>query len=59
MCIRDRYWHCHFVQKLHTEPELEFKSMHRMCDDLKTEHDDEMIENGLQVRQDFLFWMLA
>ena len=29
------YWHCHFVQKLHTEPELEFKSMHRMCDDLR------------------------
>ncbi|MCB6184707.1 DNA photolyase family protein [Leeia sp. TBRC 13508] len=22
------YWHCHFIQKLETEPEIEFKAMH-------------------------------
>ena len=37
------YWHCHFVQKLHTEPELEFNSMHRMCDDLRPEYDLSLI----------------
>ena len=37
------YWHCHFVQKLHTEPELEFFSMHRMCDSLRTKNDKRSI----------------
>ena len=49
------YWHCHFVQKLHTEPELEFNSMHRMCDDLRTEHDDEMIEKWITGKTGFPF----
>ena len=49
------YWHCHFVQKLHTEPELEFKSMHRMCDDLRAEHDDEMIEKWITGKTGFPF----
>ena len=49
------YWHCHFVQKLHTEPELEFKSMHSMCDDLRTEHDDEMIEKWITGKTGFPF----
>ena len=49
------YWHCHFVQKLHTEPELEFKSMHRMCDDLRAEHDDEMIEKWISGKTGFPF----
>jgi len=49
------YWHCHFVQKLHTEPELEFQSMHRMCDDLRTEHDDEMIEKWITGKTGFPF----
>ena len=49
------YWHCHFVQKLHTEPELEFKSMHRMCDDLRVEHDDEMIEKWITGKTGFPF----
>ena len=29
------YWHCHFIQKLETEPAIEFNSMHSMCDDLR------------------------
>ena len=27
-------WHCHFIQKLEDEPELEFKAMHPMYDEL-------------------------
>ena len=49
------YWHCHFVQKLHTEPELEFNSMHRMCDDLRPEYDNEMIEKWIKGETGFPF----
>ena len=49
------YWHCHFVQKLHTEPELEFNSMHRMCDDLRPKYDSEMIEKWIKVETGFPF----
>lgn len=49
------YWHCHFVQKLHTEPELEFYSMHRMCDSLRTEHDDEIISKWINGETGFPF----
>ena len=49
------YWHCHFVQKLHTEPELEFNSMHRMCDDLRPKYDSEMIEKWIKGETGFPF----
>ena len=49
------YWHCHFVQKLHTEPELEFNSMHRMCDSLRTEHNKEIIEKWIKGETGFPF----
>ena len=49
------YWHCHFVQKLHTEPELEFHSMHRMCDKLRTDYDDEMIDKWIKGETGFPF----
>ncbi len=49
------YWHCHFVQKLHTEPELEYYSMHRMCDSLRTEHDDEIISKWISGETGFPF----
>ncbi|MDI9330906.1 MAG: FAD-binding domain-containing protein [Alphaproteobacteria bacterium] len=29
------YWHCHFIQKLETEPEIEWRNMHRGYDDLR------------------------
>ena len=32
------YWHCHFIQKLESEPEIEFQNMHRGYDGLR-EHD--------------------
>lgn len=30
------HWHCHFIQKLEDEPELEFRAMHREMEVLKT-----------------------
>jgi deoxyribodipyrimidine photo-lyase len=29
------YWHCHFIQKLESEPEIEFQNMHRGYDGLR------------------------
>jgi deoxyribodipyrimidine photo-lyase len=49
------YWHCHFIQKLHTEPELEFYSMHRMCDQLRLEHDEELISKWINGETGFPF----
>lgn len=34
------HWHCHFIQKLEDEPELEFRAMHRDLEGLKTGPDD-------------------
>jgi deoxyribodipyrimidine photo-lyase len=31
------YWHCHFIQKLESEPELEFQNVHRGYDGLREE----------------------
>ncbi|MGC8121444.1 FAD-binding domain-containing protein [Marinobacter sp. VGCF2001] len=30
------HWHCHFIQKLEDEPELEFRAMHRELEHLKS-----------------------
>lgn len=30
------HWHCHFIQKLEDEPQLEFRAMHRELEDLKS-----------------------
>ena len=29
------YWHCHFIQKLESEPDIEWHNMHRGYDDLR------------------------
>ena len=29
------HWHCHFIQKLESEPELEFRNLHRGYDGLR------------------------
>jgi deoxyribodipyrimidine photo-lyase len=29
------HWHCHFMQKLESEPEIEFRNVHRGFDDLR------------------------
>ena len=49
------HWHCHFIQKLETEPELEFKSMHPMCDSLREDENDELIEKWIAGETGFPF----
>ena len=34
------HWHCHFIQKLEDEPELEFRAMHKELEGLKTGPND-------------------
>ncbi len=37
-------WHCHFIQKLESEPRIEFENMNRGYDDIRTEWDEEKFE---------------
>jgi deoxyribodipyrimidine photo-lyase len=32
------HWHCHFMQKLESEPDIEFHAFNRACDDLRSEN---------------------
>jgi deoxyribodipyrimidine photo-lyase len=32
------HWHCHFMQKLESEPRIEFENLHRAMDGLRNEH---------------------
>ena len=34
------HWHCHFMQKLESEPEIEFRAFNRACDDLRPREAD-------------------
>ena len=34
------HWHCHFIQKLESEPRIEFENLHRACDGLREEDFD-------------------
>lgn len=34
------HWHCHFMQKLESEPEIEFHAFNRTCDDLRPSEPD-------------------
>lgn len=43
------HWHCHFIQKLESEPELEWRNLHRGYDglregDFNTEHFDALVQ---------------
>ena len=49
------YWHCHFIQKLETEPELEFNSMHPMADGLRQDANNEVIEKWILGETGFPF----
>ena len=49
------HWHCHFIQKLETEPELESRSMHPFCDELRTEENSELIEKWIKGQTGFPF----
>lgn len=42
------YWHCHFIQKLEDEPQLEYRNLHRGYDGLRESHWSEDRFNALQ-----------
>lgn len=45
------HWHCHFIQKLETEPAIEFANMHRGYDGLREhEHNGAHLEALMQGR---------
>ncbi len=46
-------WHCHFIQKLESEPEIEWRNMSRACDGLRQEHRDAW---GPEERRRFEAW---
>lgn len=33
------HWHCHFMQKLESEPAIEFHAFNRACDDLRSDNE--------------------
>lgn len=41
------HWHCHFIQKLESEPGIEFHAFNPACDRLREPHDD-LAEERLQ-----------
>lgn len=45
------HWHCHFMQKLESEPEIEWRNMHRGYDGLReAEHDEARLQALMQGR---------
>ena len=48
------HWHCHFIQKLETEPNIEFNSMHAMCDSLRLTENRELIEKWILDPSSFI-----
>ena len=42
------YWHCHFIQKLESEPAIEWQNMHRGYDDLREQDFNEAYFAALQ-----------
>ena len=49
------HWHCHFIQKLDTQPSLQHQSMHPDCDILRPEADHELIEKWMTGNTGFPF----
>lgn len=45
------HWHCHFMQKFESEPELEFQNMARSCDGLREDDFDEAKFRAWQTGQ--------
>jgi len=42
------YWHCHFIQKLESEPEIELRNMHRGYDQLREQDFNEVYFEALK-----------
>jgi len=50
------HWHCHFIQKLESEPRIEFENLHRACDNLREgEFDPEKFEAWSRAATGFPF----
>ena len=49
------HWHCHFIQKLDTQPSLQHQSMHSDCDILRPEADNELIDKWITGNTGFPF----
>jgi deoxyribodipyrimidine photo-lyase len=51
------HWHCHFIQKLEDEPEIQIKNMHRAYDFLRPERpeDSALAEAWIEGRTGFPF----
>ena len=49
------HWHCHFIQKLETQPSLQHQSMHSDCDILRPEADNELIDKWITGNTGFPF----
>jgi deoxyribodipyrimidine photo-lyase len=50
------HWHCHFIQKLESEPRIEFENLHRACDGLReSEFDTERFDAWCQAATGFPF----
>jgi deoxyribodipyrimidine photo-lyase len=50
------HWHCHFMQKLESEPDIEFRNLHRAYDGLRPEvANDAMFEAWATGRTGFPF----
>jgi len=45
------YWHCHFIQKLESEPEIEWRNMHRGYDDLREQDFNQVHFKALKEAQ--------
>ena len=49
------HWHCHFIQKFEAEPDIEYNSMHSMCDNLRPTEDQELIEKWIKGETGYPF----
>ena len=50
------HWHCHFMQKLESEPAIEFHAFNRACDTLRAQgHDAAKLEAWQQARTGYPF----
>lgn len=41
--VKRLHWHCHFIQKLEDQPDIEFRNLSRACDGLRDERPDQRL----------------
>jgi deoxyribodipyrimidine photo-lyase len=45
------HWHCHFIQKLEDQPDIEYRNLSRACDGLRDERADEALLDAWRFGQ--------